>query len=243
MWHPTPGTEFYSVRRPWPSRRDQLNPFTVPEETPGPVHSWHHPFCGLCAVALRLSAELLFATKHAFAVTDAPNAVSLLSSRNGSCVVPQVQCCPIFALFNNLSGFCQRIKLPGCMMGFQLEQRSWPCRCQPSPSTHVHVPSHSRWERMAYPLPTGSRHDRTASSEVVGLILHPSPSDGESFLVQGQHESGAQPRSYLFKTQDLTSLYTLVQCYSFLNLIETSGSILFSEVHFCFTLPKGLLQA
>lgn len=118
-----------------------------PPQTDAMTHSLltDHVLYSLRSVAHWMSVKLLFVTKHAFAVTDAPNSFSPLSSRNHSCVVPQVQCCQIFALFNYSSWFYHRIKLPGGIMGFQHEQRTWPYRCQPLPSVYRDSISHTRW--------------------------------------------------------------------------------------------------
>lgn len=134
------------------------NPFNIPQaDTPDPCtpdlpSSLQPLFCSTW-----MSAKLLFVPKHAFAMTDAPDSFSPLSSWNHSCVVPQVQCCQIFALFNYSSWFYHRIKLPGDITGFQHEQLTWPYKCQALPSTHMDPTAHSQWWLTAHPLTTRSK--------------------------------------------------------------------------------------
>lgn len=141
------GKKFHFVRHPWFKQTWSTTPLTPP-----PKNRDHGPFTpdrptlySLCFIALWMSAKLLLVTKHAFAMTDSPNSFSLLSSWNHSCVVPQVQCCQILALFNYSSWFHHRIKLSGGIMGFQHKQHTWPHRCQPLPSIYVDSTSHSQW--------------------------------------------------------------------------------------------------
>ena len=123
-------------------------PFNMPQtDTMTSSILTDHILCSFCSVALWMPVKLLFVTKHAFAMTDAPNSFSLLSSWNHSCVVPQAQCCQIFALFNYSSWFYHRIKLPGDIMGFQHKQCTWPYRYQALPSIHADPAAHSgNWQ-------------------------------------------------------------------------------------------------
>ena len=121
-------------------------PFNIPQtDTTTLSLPRDHILCSLCSVGLWMSAKLLSVTKHPFAVTDAPNSSSQPSSQNHSCVVPQVQCCQIFTLFNYSSWFYHRIKLPGDITEFQHKQHTWPYRCHPLPSIYTDPTAPSQW--------------------------------------------------------------------------------------------------
>lgn len=84
LWH---GVSFHKMLVTKPTW--SIKPFNNPQgDTMTHSLLTGHTLYSLCSVALWISARLLLVTNHAFAMTDAPNPFSPLSSWNHSCVVP-----------------------------------------------------------------------------------------------------------------------------------------------------------